>query len=129
MAGTGNYIGGRWDPKVELLPGEFEVFSRSARRGSRAGKLTFTNQRFIWRPTWKARIKDDDILRIAHERVVACDVIRPWQRLFIERALRLRLQDGETILMVIRDVEFILPLIREYMSRTRYQPGELFRSG
>ncbi|HYE64345.1 MAG TPA: hypothetical protein VD966_02110 [Pyrinomonadaceae bacterium] len=128
MEGTGKFIGGRWTAKVELLPGEFEVFSRSARRGWRAGQLVFTNQRFIWRPSFKRKVDELDILRIAHERIIACDLVRPWQSLFLERALRLRLQSGEAVLLVMRDAERVLPTVRDYMSRQRYRPGELFKS-
>ncbi|MDT4897743.1 MAG: hypothetical protein QOH25_2820 [Acidobacteriota bacterium] len=127
MEGTGNFIGGRWTARVELLPGEFEVFTRSARRGWRMGQLVFTNQRFIWRPKFKRRAEMSDVLSIPHERVMRADVARPWQHLFLERALRLRLQSGETILLLAGDVETILPLVRDYMSRGRYQPGELFK--
>jgi len=127
MEGTGQFIGGRWTAKVELLPGEFEVFTRSARRGWRTGQLIFTNQRFIWRPKFKPKAQDTDVLAIPHERVINCDVARPWQHLFLERALRLRLQSGEAILLIAGDVETILPMVRDYMSRGRYKPGELFR--
>jgi hypothetical protein len=127
MESTGKFIGGRWKARVELLPGEFEVFTRSARRGWRVGQLVFTNQRFIWRPKFKRKAEMSDILSIPHERVVGCDVARPWQHLFLERALRLRLQSGEAILLIAGDVETILPTVREYMSRTRYRPGELFK--
>jgi hypothetical protein len=68
-----------------------------------------------------------DVLAIPHERVMIADVARPWQHLFIERALRLRLQSGETVLLMAGDVETILPLVRDYMSRGRYKPGELFK--
>jgi hypothetical protein len=127
MEGTGKFIGGRWTARVELLPGEFEVFTRSARRGWRVGQLVFTNQRFIWRPKFKRKAEISDVLAIPHERVMRADVARPWQHLFLERALRLRLQSGETILLLAGDVETILPLVRDYMSRGRYQPGELFK--
>jgi hypothetical protein len=127
MEGTGKFIGGRWTARVELLPGEFEVFTRSARRGWRMGQLVFTNQRFIWRPKFKRKAEISDVLSIPHERVMMADVARPWQRLFLERALRLRLQSGETILLLAGDVETILPLVRDYMSRGRYKPGELFK--
>lgn len=127
MEGTGNFIGGRWTARVELLPGEFEVFTRSARRGWRMGQLVFTNQRFIWRPKFKRKAEMADVLSIPHERVIIADVARPWQHLFLERALRLRLQSGETILLLAGDVETILPLVRDYMSRGRYKPGELFK--
>lgn len=127
MEGTGRFISGRWTARVELLPGEFEVFTRSARRGWRVGQLVFTNQRFIWRPKFKRRAQEADILVIPHERVMNADVARPWQHLFLERALRLRLQSGETILLLAGDVETILPLVRDYMSRGRYRPGELFK--
>jgi hypothetical protein len=127
MEGTGKFIGGRWTARVELLPGEFEVFTRSARRGWRMGQIVFTNQRFIWRPKFKRQAEMSDILSIPHERVMMADVARPWQHLFLERALRLRLQSGETILLLAGDVETILPLVRDYMSRGRYQPGELFK--
>jgi hypothetical protein len=112
---------------VELLPGEFEVFTRLARRGGRTGQLIFTNQRFIWRPKFKRKAEMLDVLSIPHERVIGCDVARPWQRLFLMRALRLRLQSGETILLLAGDVETILPTVRDYMSRGRYRPGELFK--
>ncbi len=128
MESTGKFIGGRWAAKVELLPGEFEVFARRASRGWRSGQLVFTNQRFIWRPNWKRRVEETDILRIAHERIVACDLVRPWQHLFLERVLRLRLQSGEAILLSVRDPETIMVLVGEYMSRGRYRPGELFRN-
>lgn len=127
MEGTGKFIGGRWKARVELLPGEFEVFTRSARRGWRVGQLVFTNQRFIWRPKFKRRAEMSDILSISHERVIDCSIARPWQHLFLERALRLRLQSGETILLMAGDVETILPLVRDYMARGRYRPGELFK--
>jgi hypothetical protein len=127
MEGTGKFISGRWTARVELLPGEFEVFTRSARRGWRVGQLVFTNQRFIWRPKFKRNAEMTDILAIPHERVMIADVARPWQHLFLERALRLRLQSGETVLLMAGDVETILPLVRDYMSRGRYQPGELFK--
>ncbi|HKQ99107.1 MAG TPA: hypothetical protein VJT09_00460 [Pyrinomonadaceae bacterium] len=127
MESTGRFIKGRWTARVELLPGEFEVFTRSARRGWRVGQLVFTNQRFIWRPKFKRKAEASDILSIQHERVAAADVARPWQHLFLERALRLRLQSGETILLIAGDVETILPLVRDYMSRGRYRPGELFK--
>jgi hypothetical protein len=127
MESTGRFIGGRWTARVELLPGEFEVFTRSARRGWRVGELVFTNQRFIWRPKFKRKAQETDVLSIAHERVASCDAARPWQHLFLERALRLRLQSGETILLVAGDVETILPTVRDYMSRGRYKPGELFK--
>jgi len=91
------------------------------------GQLVFTNQRFIWRPKFKRKASETDILVIPHERVADCDVARPWQHLFLERALRLRLQSGETILLLAGDVETILPLVRDYMSRGRYRPGELFK--
>jgi hypothetical protein len=110
------------------LPGEFEVFTRSARRGLRMGQLVFTNQRFIWRPKFKRKAEAADILVIPHERVIVCDVARPWQHLFLERALRLQLQSGEMILLMTGDVETILPLVRDYMSRGRYKLGELFKS-
>lgn len=126
MSETGKFIGGRWRAKVELLPGEFEVFSRRARRGGRMGQLSFTNQRFIWRPSFRRHTDETEILRIGHERVNLCDTMRPWQHLFLERALRLRLHGGETILFIIRDAQSILPVIREYLSRERYRPGELF---
>ncbi len=126
MESTGKFIGGRWKARVELLPGEFEVFTRSARRGWRTGQLIFTNQRFVWRPKFKRKAEALDILSIPHERVSGCDVARPWQHLFLERALRLRLQGGETILLMAGDVETILPIVRDYMSRERYRPGELF---
>ena len=126
MEGTGRFIGGRWTARVELLPGEFEVFTRSARRGWRMGQLIFTNQRFIWRPKFKRRAETTDILVIPHERVAVCDIARPWQQLFLERALRLRLQSGEAILLLTGDVETILPLVRDYMSRGRYKLGGLF---
>ena len=127
MEGTGKFIGGRWTARVELLPGEFEVFTRSARRGWRMGQLVFTNQRFIWRPKFKRKAEISDVLSIPHERVMTADAARPWQHLFLERALRLRLQSGETILLLAGDVETILPLVRDYMSRGRYKPGELFK--
>lgn len=127
MEGTGKFISGRWTARVELLPGEFEVFTRSARRGWRVGQLVFTNQRFIWRPKFKRNAEMTDVLAIPHERVMVADVARPWQHLFIERALRLRLQSGETVLLMAGDVETILPLVRDYMSRGRYKPGELFK--
>jgi hypothetical protein len=127
MEGTGKFISGRWTARVELLPGEFEVFTRSARRGWRVGQLVFTNQRFIWRPKFKRNAEMTDVLAIPHERVMIADVARPWQHLFLERALRLRLQSGETVLLMARDVETILPLVRDYMSRGRYKPGELFK--
>lgn len=127
MEGTGKFIGGRWTVHVELLPGEFEVFTRSARRGWRTGQLVFTNQRFIWRPKFKRKAEMLDVLSIPHERVIGCDVARPWQRMFLMRALRLRLQSGETILLLAGDVETILPTVRDYMSRGRYRPGELFK--
>jgi hypothetical protein len=127
MEGTGKFISGRWTARVELLPGEFEVFTRSARRGWRVGQLVFTNQRFIWRPKFKRNAEMTDILAIPHERVMIADVARPWQHLFLERALRLRLQSGETVLLMAGDVETILPLVRDYMSRGRYKPGELFK--
>jgi hypothetical protein len=127
MEGTGKFIGGRWTARVELLPGEFEVFTRSARRGWRVGQLVFTNQRFIWRPKFKRKAEISDVLSIPHERVMIADVARPWQHLFLERALRLRLQSGETVLLLAGDVETILPLVRDYMSRGRYKPGELFK--
>ena len=127
MEGTGNFISGRWTARVELLPGEFEVFTRSARRGWRMGQLVFTNQRFIWRPKFKRKAEMADVLSIPHERVMMADVARPWQHLFLERALRLRLQSGETVLLLAGDVETILPLVRDYMSRGRYKPGELFK--
>ena len=128
MENTGRFIGGRWTARVELLPGEFEVFTRSARRGWRMGQLVFTNQRFIWRPKFKRNAAALDILVIPHERVMGCDIARPWQRLFLERALRLRLQSGEAILLLTGDVETILPLVRDYMSRGRYKLGELFKN-
>jgi hypothetical protein len=56
-----------------------------------------------------------------------CDAARPWQHLFLARALRIRLQSGETIVLLAGDVETILPLVRDYMSRGRYKPGELFK--
>ena len=127
MEGTGRFIGGRWTAQVELLAGEFEVFTRSARRGWRMGQLVFTNQRFIWRPRFKRSAEVLDTLIIPHERVTSCDVARPWQHLFLERALRLRLLSGETILLMAGDVETILPVVRDYMSRGRYKPGELFK--
>ena len=110
-----------------LLPGEFEVFSRPARRGWRAGRLVFTNQRFIWRPGFRRKVEETDLLVIAHERVTACDLVRPWQHFFLERALRLRLQSGETLLLSVRDPDTILPLVRDHLGRERYRPGELFR--
>jgi hypothetical protein len=128
MEGTGRFIGSRWTARVELLPGEFEVFTRSARRGWRVGQLVFTNQRFIWLPKFKRNVEASDMLVIPHERVMSCGTARPWQHLFLERALRLRLQSGETILLMAGDVETILPLVRDYMSRGRYQPGELFKN-
>ena len=127
MEGTGRFIGGRWTAKDEVLPGEFEVFTRSARRGWRMGQLVFTNQRFIWRPKFKRKAEATDILSITHERVASCGVARPWQHLFLERALRLKLQSGETILLMAGDVDTILPIVRDYMSRGRYKPGELFK--
>lgn len=127
MESTGKFIGGRWAAKVELLPGEFEVFSRAARRNWRVGQLVFTNQRFIWRPSFKPKAEATDVLHIAHERVARCDLVRPWQHLFVERALRLRLHDGEAILLFVRDAETVLPLVRNYMSLGRYKPGELFK--
>ncbi|MDQ3819542.1 MAG: hypothetical protein M3362_17945 [Acidobacteriota bacterium] len=127
MEGTRSFIGGRWTARVELLPGEFEVFTRSARRGLRMGQLVFTNQRFIWLPKFKRNAAAVDILIIPHERVVSCGIARPWQHLFLERALRLRLQSGETILLMAGDIEAILPTVRDYMSRGRYRPGELFK--
>lgn len=127
MEGTGRFIGGGRKAQVELLPGEFEVFTRSARRGWRMGQLIFTNQRFIWRPRFKRRADVLDVLIIPHERVMSCDAGRPWQHFFLERALRLRLQSGETILLTAGDVEAILPVVRDYMSRGRYKPGELFK--
>lgn len=127
MEGTGKFISGRWTARVELLPGEFEVFTRSARRGWRVGQLVFTNQRFIWRPKFKRNAEMTDVLAIPHERVMMADVARPWQHLFLERALRLRLQSGETVLLIAGDVETILPMVRDYMSRGRYKPGELFK--
>jgi hypothetical protein len=127
MESTGKFIGGRWRARVELLPGEFEVFTRSARRGWRVGQFIFTNQRFIWRPKFKRNADLSDMLSIPHERVIMADAARPWQHLFLERALRLRLQSGETILLIAGDVETILPTVRDYMSRGRYKPGELFK--
>jgi hypothetical protein len=126
MKGTGQFIGGRWTARVELLPGEFEVFTRSARRGWRAGQFVFTNQRFIWRPRFKRNAQETDVLSIPHERLTGCDVARPWQHLFLERALRLRLQSGEAILLMVGDPEAILPLVRDYMARERYKLGGLF---
>jgi hypothetical protein len=126
METTGRFIGGRWKAQIELQPGEYEVFTRSARRGWRMGQLIFTNQRFVWRPKFKPRAEMSDILSIPHERVMSCDIARPWQHLFLERALRLRLQSGENILLLAGDVEAILPVVRDYMSRGRYRPGELF---
>jgi hypothetical protein len=128
MEGAGKFIGGKWKAMVELLPGEFEVFSRAARRGWRAGRLVFTNQRFIWRPSFKRKVEDSDMLIIGHERVVSCELQRPWQHLFLDRALKLRLQSGETIFLSVRDAQTVLPLVRQYMSRDRYRPGELFQS-
>ena len=125
MNSTGRFIGKR-SAQVELLPGEFEVFTRNARRGWRSGKLIFTNQRFIWWPSWKRKLDELDILSIAHERVISCDITRPWQQLFLERALRLRLQSGESVSLILRDAETLLPTLRQYMTRRRYQPGELF---
>jgi hypothetical protein len=58
---------------------------------------------------------------------MTADAARPWQHLFLERALRLRLQSGETILLIAGDVETLLPTVRDYMSRGRYRPGELFK--
>ncbi|HEV7859858.1 MAG TPA: hypothetical protein VGO91_14675 [Pyrinomonadaceae bacterium] len=127
MRETGNFIGGRWTAKVELLPGEFEVFNRRARHKGRLGQLIFTNQRFIWRPSFRRRADQTEVLLIPHERVNACDITRPWQQLFLQRALRLRLHDGETITLNLRDADTILPVIRDYMSRERYRPGELFK--
>lgn len=127
MNETGRFIGGRWTAKVELLPGEFEVFARRARRGGRPGQLIFTNQRFVWLPSFRRQADESGILRIEHERVAACDITRPWQHLLLERALRLRLHGGETILFIMRDAASALPVIRDYMSRERYRPGELFR--
>jgi hypothetical protein len=127
MRETGKFIGGRWTAKVELLPGEFEVFNRRARHKGRLGQLIFTNQRFIWRPSFRRNADETHILQIPHERVNACDITRPWQHLFLERALRLRLHGGETIQLITRDAEAILPIIRDYMSRERYRPGELFK--
>lgn len=126
MEGTGQFIGGRWTAQIELLPGEFEVFTRRARRGLRMGHLIFTNQRFIWRPAFKRKAQGTDILSIPHGRVTSCDGARPWQHLFLERALRLQLQSGEAIFLIVGDVEAILPLVRDYMSRERYKLGGLF---
>lgn len=128
MEGTGKLIGGKRKSPVEMLPGEFEVFSRAARRGWRAGRLVFTNQRFIWRPSFKRKLEEADLLIIPHERIISCDPIRPWQHLFLDRAFRLRLQSGEMILLSVRDAQTALPLVRQYMSRERYRPGELFQS-
>ncbi len=126
MEGTGKFIGGRWTARVELLPGEFEVFMRAAGLGWRPGQLVFTNQRFIWRPGWTSKAGATDVLSVAHERVASCDLVRPWQRLFLQRVLRLRLHSGEMILLGVRNADAILPLVRDYMSRGRYRPGELF---
>ena len=126
MKETGQFIGGRWTARVELLPGEFEVFTRRARRGWRVGQLVFTNQRFIWRPRFKRNAEATAVLSIPHERVTSCDVARPWQHLFLERALRLRLQSGEAILLMVGDPEAILPILRDYMARERYKLGGLF---
>lgn len=126
MEGTGDFVGGRRGARVELLPGEFEVFSRRARRGWQSGRMVFTNQRFIWWPSFR-RADEMSILRVEHERIARVDVVRPWQRLFLERALRLRLQTGEQIYFITRDAESILPIIRNYMSGSRYRPGELFK--
>lgn len=126
MQRTGQLIGGRWVAKVELLPGEFEVLSRPARLHGRAGRLLVTNQRYIWRPSFMLKTKETDMVLVAHERIASCDAVRPWQRLFLKAALRLRLRGGETLVFYTRDAETILPTLREHMSRTRYKPGDLF---
>jgi hypothetical protein len=126
MQRTGQFIGGKWVGKVELLPGEFEVLSRPSKLGGRPGRLLLTNQRLIWRPSFRLKAKETDMTLIAHERVVACDVVRPWQRLFLSSALRVKLRGGETLLLYVRDAESILPTVREHLSRARYKPGDLF---
>lgn len=126
MEGTGKFVGRRWAAKVELLPGEFEVFTRPARVGRRSGKLVFTNQRFIWWPSFKPKPSADDILVIPHERVQSCRLARPWQRLFLERAMGVRLRNGETVKFIMRDAPSMLPTVLDFLSRGRYRPGELF---
>jgi hypothetical protein len=128
MEPTGQYIGSRWAGRVELLPGEFEVFSKSARRDHRAGRMIFTNQRLIWRPSFKPKVGERDMLVIALESITACEVVRPWQSFFLVKALQLLTQSGDTLVLYVQDPESILPKMREYMSRDRYKPGELFKS-
>jgi hypothetical protein len=72
------------------------------------------------------KTKETDMVLVAHERIASCDAVRPWQRLFLKAALRLRLRGGETLVFYTRDAETILPTVREHMSRTRYKPGDLF---
>ena len=127
-AGRIQPIASDWVQKVRQLPGEFEVFSRPARLGSRAGRLLFTNQRFIWRPSFKRKLEEIDYLIIPHQRVASCDVARPWQGLFLVRALRLRLKNGEAFHLMLRNPESVLAIVREYVSHDRYRPGELFKS-
>src|SRR5258708_40092035 len=105
MQRTGPFLAGRWTAKVELLPGEFEVFSRSCSFGGRTGLLLFSNQRFIWRPRFKPNATETDMLLIAHERVSSIEIARPWQRLFLHKALRLKLRGGETINFYVNKVE------------------------
>jgi len=127
MQRTGQFLAGRWTAKVELLPGEFEIFSRSCSFGGRPGHLLFTNQRFIWRPSFKPKATETDLLLIAHERVSSIEIIRPWQRLFLNKALRLKVRGGETINFYVNSADTLLPVIREHMSRKRYKVGDLFR--
>jgi hypothetical protein len=126
MQRTGRFIEGRWGAKIELLPGEYEVFTKPARYGSRSGQLVFTNQRIIWRPTFKRKASETDMLLIAHERVGSCDAVRPWQTLFLSTALVIRLRDGETLTLYTSEAHTMLPTIRQFMSRERYRPGDLF---
>jgi len=67
------------------------------------------------------------MLLIAHERVSSIEIARPWQRLFLTKALRLKLRGGETINFYVNKAETLLPIIREHISRKRYKVGDLFR--
>jgi hypothetical protein len=126
MQRTGQFIEGRWSAKVELLPGEYEVFTKPARYGSRSGQLVLTNQRLIWRPSFKPKASETDMLLIAHERINSFDAVRPWQTLFLSTALLIRMRDGETLTLYTSAAHTMLPTIRQFMSRSRYRPGDLF---
>jgi hypothetical protein len=126
MQRTGKYIRGRWVPPVELLPGEFEVLARPSRLNGRSGQFVLTNQRVIWRPNFRRKARESDLLLIAHERITSCAVTRPWQHFFLENAIRLRLNSGLSFSLYVKDAGMILPAIREHMTRSRYKPGDLF---